>query len=70
MVHVTFQRDKNTDSYYGDEVYLYHHSSQVDWRLAKGTNFRAKNTSCWMYLDSSGKKYNLDSYAVYLYDLH
>ena len=56
LLHFTFQRDKNTDD--GKEVYIYYHTrgGTEAWYLTNGLDFKAKNTSCWMYLDSSGKK--------------
>ena len=44
------QRDKNPEL--EDDVYLWYHNT---WLLADGRNYRAKNTNCWMYLNSAGK---------------
>ena len=51
--HLTFQRDENTEG--GNEVYLYYNEDFNRWRLASGTNFRAKNNQSWMYFESLGK---------------
>ena len=49
-----FQRNGLTD--HGKEAYLYHNKGHNAWFLAAGSNFKAKNDKCWLYLSSSGEK--------------
>ena len=51
--NIFFQRDKLTEG--GEEVYLYYLERKHRWKLVKGSAFRAKSSTAWLYLDSSGK---------------
>ena len=40
----------------GREVYLWYHGTGKDWRLADGSDFKARNQFCYMYINSKGKQ--------------
>ena len=51
---VKFQRTKKDEN--GIEAYLWYRATAKDWRLTPGSDFQARNTKCWMYIDSQGKQ--------------
>ena len=48
-----YKRDEKTEN--DEDVYMWYHSGKK-WRFTDGANFIAKNTNCWMHMNSSRKK--------------
>ena len=54
FVNFLFQRGEKTKL--GSEIYLWYHGTEKDWRLSSGSDFKARNNNCLMYIDSQGKQ--------------
>ena len=52
-----FQRDEKTEGKWaGDEIYLWYHETEKDWRLTTGSWFEARNEIRFMYFESQGNQ--------------
>ena len=50
-----FQRDRETDHETDREIYLWYNSDKKEWFISRGTDFKARNRTRYMYIKSSGK---------------
>ena len=69
---VTFRFQRDTKDSRGRGIYLYYHTNvgTDGWYIANETDFREKNDKSYVYFYTSGKKSNLDLFAVNHYALH
>ena len=54
---VEFQRTEKDEN--GDEIYIWYRipvNRVGSWRLSTGSDFQARNTKCWMLINSQGKQ--------------